>query len=74
MNDVAEIGWHVTQLAVAFLLALPIARDREHIEWSAGLRTFTLVAISTCGFLIAKRNTKPADRAGVVVATCCPYQ
>lgn len=39
------------------MLALPIARDREQKERSAGLRTFTLVAISTCGFLIAARSS-----------------
>lgn len=57
MNDVAEIGSHLAQLAVAFSLALPIAWDREQSERSAGLRTFTLVAISTCGFLIAARSS-----------------
>jgi putative Mg2+ transporter-C (MgtC) family protein len=55
-------GWremisHATQLGVAFLLALPIAWDREKTERSAGLRTVTLVAVSTCGFLIAARNS-----------------
>lgn len=57
MNDLTEIGGHLLQLAVAFVLALPIAWDREHRERSAGLRTFTLVAISTCGFLIAARSS-----------------
>jgi putative Mg2+ transporter-C (MgtC) family protein len=47
---------HLGRLAVAFALALPIAWDREQRERSAGLRTFTLVAISTCGFLIAARS------------------
>lgn len=55
--DIAEIAAHVGQLAVAFLLAFPIAWDREHEERSAGLRTFTLVAMSTCGFLIAARSS-----------------
>ena len=57
MNDLTEIGGHLLQLAVAFVLAFPIAWDREHRERSAGLRTFTLVAISTCGFLIAARSS-----------------
>lgn len=57
MNDLREIGGHLLQLAVAFILAFPIAWDREHRERSAGLRTFTLVAISTCGFLIAARSS-----------------
>jgi putative Mg2+ transporter-C (MgtC) family protein len=57
MNNLIEIAGHLGQLAVAFVLALPIAWDREQRERSAGLRTFTLVAISTCGFLIAARNS-----------------
>lgn len=57
MNDLTEIGGHLLQLAAAFVLALPIAWDREHRERSAGLRTFTLVAISTCGLLIAARSS-----------------
>lgn len=44
---------HLTALAVAYVLALPIAWDREREERSAGLRTFPLVAIASCGFLQA---------------------
>jgi putative Mg2+ transporter-C (MgtC) family protein len=35
------------------VLALPIAWDREHEERSAGLRTFPLVAVASCGFVQA---------------------
>ena len=47
---------HLKQLGIAVLLSLPIAWDREQKERSAGLRTFTIVAISTCGFLISARS------------------
>lgn len=57
MSSLAEVAGHLWQWAIAFALALPIARDREYRERSAGLRTFTLVAISTCGFLIAARSS-----------------
>ena len=57
MTNLADSLEHLGQLAVAFLLALPIAWDREHRERTAGLRTLTLVAISTCGFLIAARSS-----------------
>lgn len=56
MNDLTETVRHLVQLAIAFALALPIAWDREQRERSAGLRTFTLVAISTCGFMMAARS------------------
>jgi putative Mg2+ transporter-C (MgtC) family protein len=44
---------HLTAMAIAYGLALPIAWDREQSERSAGLRTFPLVAIASCGFLQA---------------------
>lgn len=44
---------HLTALAIAYVLALPIAWDREQGERSAGLRTFPLVAIASCGFIQA---------------------
>jgi putative Mg2+ transporter-C (MgtC) family protein len=57
MTSLVETASHLLQLAIAFALALPIAWDRERSERSAGLRTFTLVAISTCALLIAARSS-----------------
>ncbi|WP_246091573.1 MgtC/SapB family protein [Aliirhizobium smilacinae] len=44
---------HLVAMLVAYVLALPIAWDRERNERSAGLRTFPLVAIAACGFIQA---------------------
>lgn len=44
---------HLFALMAAYLLALPIGWDREQNERSAGLRTFPLVAIASCGFIQA---------------------
>ena len=44
---------HLIALAIAYVLALPIGWDREREERSAGLRTFPLVAIASCGFVQA---------------------
>lgn len=41
--------WH---LAVAYLFAMPVAFDREKSSRSAGLRTFPLVAIAACGYVL----------------------
>ena len=41
--------WH---LAVAYLLALPVAVDREGANQGAGLRTFPLVAVAACGYTL----------------------
>lgn len=48
----ADAPDHLLDLAVAFALALPIGWDREREERSAGLRTFPLVAIAACAFVI----------------------
>lgn len=52
-----DINWsliasHMLDLGVAYLLALPIAWDRERNERSAGLRTFPLTAIAACGYTL----------------------
>lgn len=47
-----EIGSHLLDLAVAYILALPIGWERESQDRSAGLRTFPLVAIASCGFVL----------------------
>ena len=47
---------HALALAVAYLLALPIGWNREKQERSAGLRTFPLVALASCGFIQAAES------------------
>ena len=47
---------HVTALVIAYLLALPIGWNREKEERSAGLRTFPLVAVASCGFIQAAES------------------
>ena len=42
----------MVSLAAAYALALPIGWDREKEERSAGVRTFPLVAIASCGFVL----------------------
>jgi putative Mg2+ transporter-C (MgtC) family protein len=44
---------HLVHLAVAFILAVPIRWNRAHAERSAGLRTFPLVAMASCGLVQA---------------------
>ncbi len=51
-----DIGAHALNLAVAYALALPIGWDRERSEQSAGLRTFPLVAIAGCSFVLVAQQ------------------
>jgi putative Mg2+ transporter-C (MgtC) family protein len=60
---------HVVALAFAYVLALPIGWDRERNERSAGLRTFPLVAVASCGFVQATEGsveTSPEAQARII--------
>ena len=55
--DFLQIDWnliwfHTYHLLAAFILALPLGWDRERSQRSFGLRTFPLVAVVTCGFML----------------------
>ena len=57
MSELPDIRWtlvyyHLMQLAVAYILALPIGWDREAGSRGVGLRTFPLVAAGCCGYLL----------------------
>ena len=54
--DKLQIGTHILALAAAFALAIPIGWDREKRARSAGLRTFPLVAMASCGFVQASES------------------
>jgi putative Mg2+ transporter-C (MgtC) family protein len=54
--DKFQIGVHFLALAAAFALAAPIGWDREKRARSAGLRTFPLVAMASCGFVQASES------------------
>ena len=44
---------HLAAILIAYALALPIGWNREKAERTAGLRTFPLVAVASCGFVQA---------------------
>jgi putative Mg2+ transporter-C (MgtC) family protein len=48
-NQVVNHLWH---LAIAYILAIPIGLDREQSQRQFGLRTFPLVAVVSCGFMM----------------------
>lgn len=57
-----ETAWaHLVALAVAYVLALPIGWNREREERSAGLRTFPLVAMAACGFVMIANEVLGPD-------------
>ncbi len=50
--DLWQIWFNLLHLGVAYLLALPVAFDRESSNIGAGLRTFPLVAVAACGYML----------------------
>lgn len=50
--DWVQVSYNLWHLGVAYVLALPVALDREAASRSAGLRTFPLVAIAACGYTL----------------------
>lgn len=55
--------FHLYQLGIAFLLALPIAFNREHSAKGAGLRTFPLVTLASCAFMLVARDVYQGSEA-----------
>ena len=50
--DWSVIGYAATKVGLAYLLALPIGWEREQQAHSMGLRTFPLVAMAACGYVL----------------------
>jgi putative Mg2+ transporter-C (MgtC) family protein len=59
--EIFQINWqlvidHSIYLILAYLLALPIGLDRTLSQRQFGLRTFPLVAVVTCGFMLVGKS------------------
>ncbi|MEX2492437.1 MAG: MgtC/SapB family protein [Nitrospirales bacterium] len=53
----SDVDWlqawtHFYHLIIAFVLAFPLGWDREHHKESAGVRTFPLVALGACAYML----------------------
>lgn len=47
------------ELVVAFALAVPIGWERERSDRSMGLRTFPLIAVASCAFIVIAQLMSP---------------
>ena len=54
--DWAQTGERALAIGVSFLLALPIGRDWERLRQSAGIRTFPLVAVASCSYVLVSKH------------------
>jgi putative Mg2+ transporter-C (MgtC) family protein len=50
--ELNEFASDLVRLLISFLLAVPIGLNRERQERSAGIRTFPIVAIASCGLAL----------------------
>ncbi|MBK1831216.1 MgtC/SapB family protein [Verrucomicrobiaceae bacterium R5-34] len=50
--DPSSVVRNLSIMGIAYLLSLPIGWDREKAARSAGVRTFPLVAVSSCAFVL----------------------
>jgi putative Mg2+ transporter-C (MgtC) family protein len=57
--DWTEMARQLGQLVGAFVLSLPIALNRERSDRIMGIRTFPLVAMASCGFMLLGDRTFP---------------
>jgi putative Mg2+ transporter-C (MgtC) family protein len=51
MNGLHELPGILLNLAVAFVLGIPVGWDRERQEFGPGLRTYPLLAMGACAYL-----------------------
>lgn len=52
---------HLVQMAMTFVLVLPIGHHRESSSQNIGLRTFPLVSLASCGFVLIAVETLSDD-------------
>src|SRR5579871_2105720 len=67
--DWQEFGVMVGKVALAYALALPIGWEREQAQHSMGVRTFPLVAMASCGYVLLGHTlagTDPAARSRII--------
>ncbi|MFN7994861.1 MAG: MgtC/SapB family protein [Bryobacteraceae bacterium] len=62
------IDWHIFwvqagKIVLAYLLALPVGWEREQAEHSVGVRTFPLVAMAACGYVLLADSVSGGDLA-----------
>ena len=61
--DLGEVVQQVAAMAAALVLALPMAWDRESRDQSLGLRTFPLISVAACAFMLVAESTFEDEHA-----------
>lgn len=61
--DWGQIFSHLAHMALAYALAFPTAVNREANASAAGVRTFPLVAVATCGYMLVGMSIMQSEEA-----------
>lgn len=59
MIDWPTLGENLLKLAITLILSLPVAWNRERSTHIMGLRTYPLVAIACCGYVLVAKAFLP---------------
>src|SRR5277367_3175524 len=61
--DWTEFWLFVQRIGAAYVLALPLGLEGEQEAHSVGIRTFPIVAMASCGYVLAAKATGSDDAA-----------
>jgi len=61
-----DVWTHFVQIAIAFLLTAVIGWDREREAHSTGVRTFPIVGMASCGYLLVVSGGDAAAQSRVL--------
>src|SRR5579863_5011768 len=62
----ADQGYEVMRLAIAYGLAMPVGWHREKEAHSVGVRTFPLVAMASCGYVLLASPADPTAQSRII--------
>jgi putative Mg2+ transporter-C (MgtC) family protein len=61
--DWHQVGRHLYRLVIAYVLTLPIGWDRESVHAGPGVRTFPLVAVGCCAYMLIGQSLFTGEEA-----------
>lgn len=56
-----QVGMDLLRVGIAFLLAFPIGWERSQTARSLGMRTFPIVAVASCGYMLIATRAPDAS-------------
>lgn len=63
--DWHELWINLEKIGLAYFISLPMGWEREKEAHSAGVRTFPIVAMASCGYLLVAQALVPGDPAAM---------